>query len=195
MTTHDIFSRITAALQQAGIQYMLTGSVASAYYGAPRATRDIDLVIAPDPDQLGKFIRLLPSAEYYVDLDAALQALRTRSLFNMVDLATGWKIDFIIRKARPFSEVEFQRRVAIQLEGTQLFVAAAEDIVISKLEWAKLAESQRQIEDVAGILRMQQDSLDLAYIQKWVGELGLGPQWDAARRAAEFPPSSPEFSR
>ena len=185
MSVAEVFRKITSALDQAGIGYMLTGSFASAYYGAPRATQDIDMVISATPGQLRAFVQLLPAAEYYVDLDAALEALSRRSLFNMIDLATGWKIDFIIRKSRAFSEEEFRRRRQVALQEVALFVASAEDILISKLEWAKVAQSNRQIEDAAGILRIQSDSLDRAYLKKWVRELGLEAEWKSATAVAE----------
>jgi hypothetical protein len=86
-------------------------------------------------------------------------------------MATGWRIDFIIRKSRPFSEEEFRRRTLANLEGRPLFVASAEDVVVSKLEWAKLAQSERHIEDVAGIFRTRWDSLDRAYLERWISEL------------------------
>ena len=163
---------------------MLAGSFASAYYGAPRTTQDIDLVIAATPAELRSFVSLLPSDEYYVDLDAALEAHARQSMFNVVDLTTGWKIDLIIRKSRAFSEEEFSRRKCVDLPGVALFVASAEDIVVAKLEWAKQAQSQRHIEDVAGILRMRSHLLDHAYLEKWIDALGLGPEWKQAQRTA-----------
>jgi len=184
MSNAGVFHRITAVLDRAGILYMLAGSFASACYGAPRATQDIDVVVSSTPDQLRTLVRLLAMDKYYVDLDAALEAQKRQSLFNVVDLATGWKIDFIIRKSRAFSEEEFCRRTRLNLEGVPLFVASAEDVVISKLEWAKLAQSLRQIEDVAAILRMRWDSLDQSYLEKWILELGLTMEWNDARRAA-----------
>jgi len=180
----DVFQRITIALERAGIAYMLTGSFASAYYGIPRATQGIDFVVTAAPAQLRTFVQLLPSDEYYADLDAALEAQRRQSLFNVIDLASGWKIDLIMRRSRPFSDEEFGRRRRISLSGIDLFVASAEDVVVSKLEWAKLAQSQRHIEDVAGILKMRWDSLDHAYLEKWVADLGLKTEWDKARGAA-----------
>jgi len=117
-------------------------------------------------------------------LDAALEAHKRQSLFNVVDMATGWKIDLIIRKSRAFSEEEFSRRRLVRLQELALFIASAEDVVVSKLEWAKRAQSQRHIEDVAGILRMRWASLDRAYLQKWILALGLEPEWNEARRMA-----------
>lgn len=184
MSFLEVLQRAQAALDHAGIAYMLTGSFASVYYGSPRSTQDIDLVIAANPAQLRALIERLPSAEYYADLDAALEAHKRESLFNIIDLKTGWKIDMIIRKARPFSQEEFGRRQLLNMQGVSLFVASAEDVILAKLEWSKLAQSQRQIEDAAGILKIRADSLDRSYLDKWVGELGLAKQWNDAERIA-----------
>lgn len=184
MNVAEVFRRITATLDQAGIPYMLTGSFASAYYGVPRSSQDIDLIIEATPAQLRTFIQLLPSGEYYADLEMALEAHKHQSLFNVIDLLQGWKIDLIFRKSRPFSEEEFRRRQQVVLQGFTIFTASAEDVVVAKLEWAKRAQSRRHIEDVAGILRMRWDSLDHAYLEKWIVELGLPTEWKEARHAA-----------
>jgi hypothetical protein len=159
---------------------MLTGSFASAHYAAPRSTQDIDLVIEADATQLRTFIQNLPADEYYSDLDAALEAQRREFLFNVIDLVTGWKIDLIFRKSRSFSREEFGRRQAVDLKGLLFFVASAEDVIVAKLEWARLAQSQRQLEDVAAILKAQRARLDTPYLDKWIAELGLKDQWSAA---------------
>jgi hypothetical protein len=98
----------------------------------------------------------------------------------VIDLPTGWKIDLIVRKSREYSLSEFGRRTQVTLHGVDVFIVTAEDAVISKLEWAKLGESPRQIEDVAAILRVRGDTLDHSYIQKWVQDLGLNEQWERA---------------
>jgi hypothetical protein len=184
MNVAEVFRRITAMLDQAGIPYMLTGSFASAYYGVPRSSQDIDLIIQATPAQLQTFVKLLPSDEYYADLEMALEARKGQSLFNVIDLLTGWKIDLIFRKSRPFSEEEFGRRKRVVLQGIAIFAASAEDVIVAKLEWAQLAQSRRHIEDVAGILTMTWDSLDHAYLERWILELGLPTEWKDARLAA-----------
>ena len=181
MSLPEVLQRIAAALDQAEVAYMLTGSFASAYYGVPRSTQDIDLVIAGTTVQLRKFVEGLPSNKYYADIEASLEAQRRESMFNVIDLASGWKIDMIIRKSRKFSQEEFKRRRQVNLQGVQLFVASAEDVIISKLEWAKRTQSQRQIEDAAGIMKMQDASLDRSYVEKWVRELNLTQEWDGAQ--------------
>jgi hypothetical protein len=184
MSIAEAVRRITEALDRAGIAYMLSGSLASAYYGLPRSTQDIDLVIEATELQLRTFVKSLPPDEYYADVDAALAAHRGQSLFNVIDLTTGWKVDLITRKARAFSQQEFVRRQPASLQGLQLFVASAEDLVIAKLEWSKLAQSQRQIEDVAAILKNRGGTLDRSYLRKWIGELEVESEWKQATSIA-----------
>ncbi len=180
MSAAEVLRKITATLERAEIEYMLSGSFASAYYGAARSTQDIDLVIEATPAKLGKLIETLPANEYYVELNTALEAYRRRSMFNVIDLIGGWKIDLVIRKDRAFSEEEFRRRQPANLHGVSLFVASAEDSVISKLEWAQLSDSGRQVDDVARILRLRWEALDHAYLEKWIAELGLQKPWTDA---------------
>jgi hypothetical protein len=164
---------------------MLTGSFASVFYGFPRSTQDIDLVIEVNPEQLRAFVHRLSRTEYYVEPDAALEALKHESLFNIIDLKTSWKIDMIIRKSRAFSQEEFRRRRLSDLEGLSLHIASAEDIILAKLEWAKLGQSQRQIDDAAGILKLRDNSLDRSYLDKWVRELDLTREWSIAQSIAK----------
>lgn len=184
MSTHDLFDRIVRALSQAGIPYMFTGSFASSFHGTPRASNDFDLVMAPTAEQLRVLKTNLPESEYYLDLEDALDALKRRRQFNVIDLASGWKIDFIIRKTRPFSLSEFDRRFQIDFEGLPIFMASAEDIILAKLEWAKRTASERQIEDVAGVLRIRAKELDRTYIERWIKELQVEAQWSQALKSA-----------
>lgn len=100
MSATEVLQRIVAALDRSEIQYMLTRPFASAHHGAPRATLDIDTVVAANPDKLRTLARLLPDTQYCMDIDAAIEADRRQSPFNVIDLASGWKIDLIIRSPR-----------------------------------------------------------------------------------------------
>lgn len=184
MSVRELLARIGSVLERAGVEFMLTGSYASSVHGTPRATQDLDLVVAPTRAQLVALLKLLPDTEYYVSSDAALDALVHRGQFNVIDFATGWKIDFIIVRDRDFSREEFQRRRVQDLDGLPFPVASPEDVLIAKLEWAKLGESERQIEDAAGIVRLQGPLLDNAYVDRWVAELGLQTQWARAKSRA-----------
>lgn len=181
----DFFARLVAALESAKIPYMVTGSFASSAHGRVRATEDIDVVIAPTAGQLRALVAAFPIDRFYADEHDALEALRHASQFNIIDFATGWKADLIIRKSRQFSRVEFDRRRAHTVAGVRVYVASPEDVLIAKLEWAKMGESNRQIEDAAGIVGRQGAALDRAYVERWTAELGLDQQWQMALQRAE----------
>lgn len=186
MSFADAFRRIVDHLSQRNLNYMVVGSFASTYYSEPRSTADLDVVIEATSEQLKRLVADLQADDYYAELGAALDALRHESLFNVIDNRTGWKIDLIFRKSRAFDREEFRRRVPAKLFDIQLHVASPEDVIVSKLEWAKLGGSQRQLEDVGKVLAAQWEALDQNYLSKWIKELQLEQQWSAAKEFAEI---------
>jgi hypothetical protein len=100
----ELLRTVVAALDAAGIPHMVTGSMASAVHGQPRATRDIDLVIDPEGETIEVLVAAFPPDRFYVG--DARTAVAQRDMFNIIDVTTGWKVDFIIRKDRPFSREE-----------------------------------------------------------------------------------------
>ncbi len=174
---------IVTMFQAIGIPHMVVGSFASTFHGEPRTTRDLDLVVDPTATQLDELLGMLDPEQYYVDPDVARDALRRRAMFNVIEMTTAWKLDLIIRKTRAFSIEELGRRETVTMLGTEVATATAEDTIIAKLEWAKAGASQRQLDDVAGILRVRAGGLDLSYIEHWVAELGLAEQWRLASGA------------
>ena len=176
---------ITELLDRASIPYMVVGSFASMVHGVPRTTQDLDIVIDPSTAALDHFLREIDTDRFYVDPDVARDALRRRSLFNVFDMNTAWKVDLIVRKNRAFSIEELRRRAPAQISDVQVPTATAEDTIISKLEWSKASNSERQLLDVAGILRVRSTNLDLDYIEHWVDALDLRPQWDRARELTQ----------
>ena len=177
----DLLGRIIGHLNDAGIPYMVVGSLASSFHGEPRQTRDIDIVIDPGPDALRQLLDRFPADELYADGAAAAEALERRTSFNVIEIATGWKVDLIVRRDRPFSREELSRRVAVRVLDTDAHVASAEDTIIAKLEWATEGQSERQLRDVAAILETQADNLDHAYLERWIRALDLADAWDRAR--------------
>lgn len=174
----EFLARLAAKLAAAGVPHMVVGSFASSFHGVPRSSQDLDLVIDPQPESLRRFLADLPPSEYYADADAALDAFHRRGQFNVIDMATAWKADLIVRKARPFSVEEMRRRIEGDLLGARVYVASPEDTLISKLEWAKLGGgSELQIRDAAGIVQLRGSELDTAYVERWVAELGLDELW------------------
>jgi hypothetical protein len=126
-------------------------------------------------------IQQLPGSHYYADEQQALQALANRSQFNVIDFATGWKVDFIIGEDSNYSRTAMMRRKLIAIAGSAVYVASAEDVLIAKLRWAKLSGSDRQLQDAAGIVITQTANLDVAYVESWVREFGLNEQWETVR--------------
>ena len=177
MNLAELLAGAIRALNAAGVPFMVTGSLASSFHGEPRATNDLDIVIDPTSATLERLIAGLQASGFYVDAAAAQTALAERAQFNAIG-AGAWKIDFIVRKDRPFSREEFGRRRPADLLGTPGFVASAEDMVVAKVEWAAATDSDRQLRDVAAMLDIGRGRLNLEYIRRWIGALDLRATWD-----------------
>ena len=179
---------VVRGLESEAIPYMVTGSVASSYHGRPRSTHDADIVIDPTAEQLTRLVRRLAAAAFYVDETQAQDALRRRRQFNVIETRSACKIDLIVRKERPFSREELERREMAELSpGLSVALASAEDTILSKLEWARKAGgSEKQIADAVGVLDVN-PKLDRAYIEHWARELGILDLWQeiTAHRSPE----------
>jgi hypothetical protein len=180
----EFVGRLTAWLEVAGIPFMVTGSLASSYYGKPRSTQDVDVVIDPTPEQLDHFLSLVGD-DWYVSREGAREALHRRSMFNVIDFAGGGKADFIVRKDRPFSIEEFQRRRVGTLLERPVPIASPEDVVLSKLEWDKITPSQRQVEDARYVVLTHRTNLDKDYLRRWAVELGVADKLEELLHQAE----------
>lgn len=180
MSLIAFLGKVVEVLDEAGVKYMLTGSLAAAYYAVPRATQDIDVVIDAQKDGLDRLLDGLLAAGWYLDREAALEAWRSHGQFNTIEPESGWKADFIVRKERSYSREEFGRRERISLLGVELAVASLEDVLIAKLEWSRLWDSALQRRDVIQLLERSWSRLDQVYLERWITELGLKPEWDAA---------------
>ena len=163
---------VLSHFDECGIQYMIAGSFASNVHGVPRTTQDADVIIEADLDELLGFINMLGS-DFYADSDVAKEAFAGNRMMNIIHMPTGFKIDLVLRKERPFSKEEFQRREKIEFLGQPRWFASAEDIILAKLEWSKMGQSERQFGDAVSVAKVQRDTLDSAYLRKWAQELGV----------------------
>jgi hypothetical protein len=184
MSQEAFLAAVARTLDAAGIPFMVVGSFGSSYHGRPRATHDLDVVIDPTPAQLDDFLKLLGD-RYYLSAEAARDALQRRSMFNVIDFDEGWKADLIVRKDRPFSVEEFQRRQPGVLHGCSVPIASAEDVILTKLEWNKITPSERQLSDALSVAAAQGAGLDQAYLRKWAPALGVLETLEELLRQAE----------
>lgn len=178
MTLPEVLRQVVEVLGDEAIPYMVTGSFAAAYYAHPRATQDVDVVVEATEAELLRVAIRLQEGDFYVSEEAVREAVEHESQFNAIDLETGWKIDFIVRKSRQFSVTEFGRRNRAEVFGLELSLASPEDLIIAKLEWAKMGGSELQLQDAQKILEARGDELDRAYVTRWVNELGLVELWN-----------------
>ena len=146
-----LLSRIAGAFERAGVEYAVVGSVASSFHGEPRMTRDIDVVARLSRADVPRLAAEFPEEDFYFDRDMVLESLKSRQPFNIIDLHTMWKADVILPRDAYASE-QLARRQRVEIAGVPVFVATAEDTIVAKLRWSKLAESERQLRDAAGVV-------------------------------------------
>jgi hypothetical protein len=177
MNMPDILAATTPvveALEQLGVPYHIGGSVASSLNGIPRLTIDVDIVANLKLKHVRPLIRLL-EADYYVDEDAVRDAIQRRSSFNIIHLASILKVDVFIPKSRLFDQEELHRtRLQTLIEGSRPFyVASPEGTILNKLEWYRMGGevSDRQWNDILGVLKVQGTNLDMAYLHRWAAAL------------------------
>jgi hypothetical protein len=182
VTLSEFLRDVVARLERFSIEYMVGGSTASSVYGEPRTTRDVDIVVEVNAASLRRLIESFEPSSVYVD-DAPDEVISAGQMFNVIDLVGGWKIDLVVRKDRPFSEVEFARRQRVEVLGTAVSMATPEDVILSKLEWAAKSGSSRQLDDARGVVRVQAGRLDLAYLRHWAATLGVGSLLDEVLEA------------
>ncbi len=185
MIIPDLLPDVLDALDGSGIEHMIAGSLVSSLYGEPRTTQDVDIVIDPDRASMELLLGRLGELDVYVGDGRA--ALAARSMFNVIDHRTGWKIDLIICKDRPFSREELRRRRPATVGALRAHVASPEDVILSKLEWGVEAESERHLRDVERVIAADPDGLDDDYLDRWAAELGVRAQLDLCRERARGP--------
>jgi len=169
---------VTRAFDSLKIPYYIGGSVASSLYGLARATLDVDIAAGIELGHVSSLQDSLQN-EYYVDEDMIAEAINRRSSFNLIHLATSIKIDVFISSDEPFQQTAMERKVKDTLieddPTAEFYISSPEDVILHKLKWYELGGgvSERQWLDVAGVIKVQGDSLDQVYLQRWSEDLGI----------------------
>ena len=153
---------------------MLTGSVASSFYGEPRSTHDIDFVVIISSSGAKRLAESFDQTRYYISEEAIQEAIAHGNPFNIIDSRTGLKADFWPLKSDVYHRTCFDRRKKHRIFGNDTYIATAEDLILTKLEWCRLSGgSEVQFKDALGIYDVQRENLDLEYIHKWSEHLGV----------------------
>jgi hypothetical protein len=165
---------------------MITGSFVSSMQGAPRATHDIDLVVAISPDRIPPLLGAFPPPDYYLDELAVRDAVARNDMFNLLEVSSGDKVDFWLVTDDPFDQSRFARRQSADIAGTRMYFSAPEDTILQKLKWAELSGgSEKQFLDALRVYELQRRVLDIAYIEEWAARLGVTRAWQRILDDAE----------
>ncbi len=172
----EVIKLLVSKLEKASIHYFITGSIASSYYGIPRFTHDIDVVLKVGTKDVDQIIELFKH-DGYISREGILEALSGSGMFNFIHSNTGLKIDFWVDRGDSFTRSCFQRARRAELtEGFWAVMASPEDVLLHKVYWSHLMPTERQIRDAQGIIAVQGSRLDVKYIEKWAREMGIEEQ-------------------
>jgi hypothetical protein len=160
----ELIKTVTTSLDQKGIQYMISGSLAFNVYCIPRMTMDIDIVIELNQNNVGDFLEIFKSG-YYINEETVKQEIKRKGMFNVIDYRSGFKIDFIVRKDTEYRRLEFSRKIFRMIEDIPVWIVSAEDLIISKIEWIQQLKSDKQIQDIRMLL--DYPGINKDYVTMW----------------------------
>jgi hypothetical protein len=172
VTERDLLVDCLRRLNGAGLSYLLTGSMASNYWGIPRTTHDLDFVIQLAPSAVPKLLEAFRDG-FFLEEAAVRAAYQPPHQFNAIDTRSALKVDFWLLRPVPFEREMFQRRRLVKLLGEPAWIGTAEDVLLHKLYWHGITPSERQLGDAAGIVAVQQGALDDRYLRGWARELNV----------------------
>ena len=186
MSQQELLKKVIQTLEQTEIQYMITGSVASSLQGEPRSTHDIDMVIAIQKSNVNELVEAFPPPDFYLDEHGVLDAVNKQTMFNLIDLKTGDKVDFWPLTNEAFDRSRFSRRISEKFMEVELQVSTPEDTILAKLRWAKLSGgSEKQFTDALRVYEVQYGKLDIDYLEHWTKKLDVNSLWKRLTDEAE----------
>jgi hypothetical protein len=170
VTEQELLLDTIRRLNRASVEYMLTGSMASNYWGIPRTTHDLDFVVQLHVEAVSRLVEEFREG-FYIDEASVRAAFQAPHQFNAIDLRSALKVDFWMLRSVPFEQEMFRRRIRISLLGEPTWIASAEDVVLHKLYWHSITPSDRQLGDAAGVVAVQGSKIDLGHLRRWAPEL------------------------
>lgn len=188
MEDKDLLRYAVEVLERLGLRYLVTGSVATIFFGEPRFTVDIDIVVDLPAERIRDFCAAFPSGEFYLSEETVRRAVRNRSQFNIIHPSSGLKVDVMIPSGTPFDHSRFARMRRIRPgQDFEASFASPEDVIVKKLEYYREGGSQKHLRDIGGVLRISGEKIDFSYIQEWAERLGLDEIWQAILDELDHP--------
>lgn len=180
MEPSEFLRFVVSILERLHIRYFVTGSTATIFFGEPRFTNDIDIVVDLSADTVVPFCRQFPEDDFYVSAEAAMDALHQHSMFNIIEPRSGLKVDVIVPAPSEFNRERFSRARRVRAgEDWDATFSSPEDVILKKMEFYREGGSDKHLRDIASVLRTSGDQIDHAYIDRWAGTLGLTDVWRA----------------
>lgn len=180
MDQSELLRFVVAVLERMHVPYLVTGSTATIYYGEPRFTNDIDIVVKLPANRVTEFCHAFPAADFYLDEESVRNAVAASGQFNLIHAAGGLKVDFMVPPETPFERSRFARGVRVHpTQDCEAMFAAPEDVIIKKLEYYAAGGSEKHLRDITGVLRISGERVDRSYIARWAAQLALTPVWEA----------------
>lgn len=186
MEPSELLRYLVAEIERLGIPYLVTGSMATIYFGEPRYTNDIDVVVDLPPGRVVEFCQAFPAPDFYVSQEAAQGAVQQRGQFNIIHPVSGLKIDIIIPPDTPFNCERFARATRVRPAADyEAWFASPEDVIIKKMEYYRQGGSEKHLRDITGVLKISGARVDRAYVSDWASRLGLEAIWEAVLNRAD----------
>jgi hypothetical protein len=179
----DLLKLAVESLDSLNVVYMLVGSLASSTYGDPRSTRDIDLVLDLPIEKVEAFCDQFKGDDFYCSREAIEKAARNQQPFNVIHTLTGLKLDFMPIRTDAWGEEQLVRRRRMVVDGVDTYVASPEDIILAKMWYFDLGESDKHLSDIAGVCKAS--NIDTEYVQRWADRLGYASIWKAIEARLE----------
>lgn len=190
MSQQELLRRVIAALEAAGADYMVTGSLVSSMQGEPRSSHDIDVVVSLDQEGAGALLQAFPAPDFYLDEYSVRSAINGKGefrQFNLLEPTEGNKVDFWILSDEPYDRERFARKCTGILAGTPIQISRPEDTILMKLRWANMSGgSEKQFGDARGVYELHYPALDVPYMERWAKQLGVMDLWDRLKREAQI---------
>ena len=187
MDQSELLQHVIKVLERLRIDYMVVGSLSSTFYGEPRMTQDIDIVISLSPEQVDALCSAFPPDEFYVSAEAVVEALERSTQFNLIHPASGGKVDFLLARSDAWGRAQMSRRRLVRIApDLDAVVASPEDAIIGKMIYYREGGSEKHLRDITGIMSVSGEQVDVEYVREWAARLGLSEVWEAVlERAAQ----------